>query len=373
MLNVFVISSDIRVARLIKYFQPFFKTKIRCASDFDNGLKEVFENRPSIVLIQSTIGTVSGETVSRHIKSLLGSASPRVIFMGDSESGNKNSSSWCDDCFCVSDSEQQMRQDFADLISRNFPEDWQEITLEMKRIACRSAGNDPEVNGVSPHSSRSVDAAAGADVPGLQEKVAKKDAFPAFQLPYGEPFPERISSRLRRLFPGKLCLGLFLLATAGSGIYFLLTREEGKTVPVVPPSASSPESAGHAAGSPAIKKRGITELPAFVRSEWRDALYSARHPGWERYVSPEAEFRIFRKNGMIKALQGISRDQSGFNDALMTQILNQSGFEGPLPSGKQSSENGFLIQTFVLPETAEFVTYQEQGSTYIRAFVLEFS
>ncbi len=135
MLNVFVISSDKRVESLIGHFQPFFKSKIRCASDFDNGLKEVFENRPSVVFIQSTIGTVSGETVSRHIKSLLGSDSPRIIFMGDSDSNGAKGTSWCDGWICVSDSAQQMQQDFIEIISRNFPEDWREIHKEMEKTA----------------------------------------------------------------------------------------------------------------------------------------------------------------------------------------------------------------------------------------------
>jgi flagellar FliL protein len=400
MLNVFVISSDKRVASLIEYFQPFLKSKIRCASDFDNGLKEVFENRPSVVFIQSTIGTVSGETVSRHIKSLLGSASPRIVFMGDFDSSGKKGTSWCDDWICVSDSEQQMQQDFADLISRNFPEDWLEISLEMEKIASSSAGAivdlpflgkeistegisrqgkpagiELEVSGESPDFSRPADAAAaaGAGLTGLQGKIVKEEAFPTYQKTYGDSFPEKIASKSKHHFAGKLFFGLFLLATAGSGIYFWLAREEGKTIPAVLPSASSPESAGPAASLSAKKKRGIRGLPAFVRSEWRDTLYTVQHPGWERYVSPKADIRIYRKNGMIKALQGISPGRRGFSDVYLTQMLNQAGIEGPLPSSKDSSENGFLVKTFVLPGIAELVTYQVQGSAQIKAFVLEFS
>ena len=401
MLNIFVISSDTRVARLIEYLQPFLKTKIRCASDFDNGLKEVFENRPSVVFIQSTIGTVSGETVSRHIKSLLGSASPRIIFMGDFDSSRKKGTSWCDDWISVSDSEQQMQQDFAELISRYFPEEWREISLEMEKSATRSVEalqelncpgeeisakdisrqgklgeNGLELNSESPDGFHSVEIVTAPDavLPGLNGGSVTEEAFSGYQKSFGEPFLESISSKAKHHVSGKFLAGLILLAVVGSGIYFWLTREKGKTVPAVQqPAAISTENPGHTASPPVMKQRGIKGLPSFLRSEWRDDLYSSQHPGWERYVSQEADFRIYRKNDTIKALQGISRGRSGFADAYFTLILNQLGVEGPLPSGKESSENGFQVKTFVLPGVAELVTYQEQGNTQITAFVLEFS
>ena len=401
MLNVFVISSDKRVASLIEYFQPFFKSKIRCASDFDNGLKEVFENRPSVVFIQSTIGTVSGETVSRHIKSLLGSASPRIIFMGDFESSSKKGTSWCDDWISVSDSEQELQQDFAELISRSFPEDWREISLEMEKtvtssaaaiqvLNCpgeelpaessvpreRAAAADLIVNGESPDISCPVDVASApaAGLPELQEGDVQEKADPAYQNLYGETLLESDVSRPRIHIARKILPGLFLLAVVGGSIYFWLTREEDKTAPAVQqPAAMSTEKAGRTASPPVNNQRGIKDLPSFVRSEWRDALYSGKHPGWERYLSPDADFRIYRKNGTIIALQGISRGRSGFADEYLSQILHQVGIEGPLPNGNESSENDFLVKTFVLPGVAELVTYQEQGTTRIKAFVLEFS
>lgn len=397
MLTVFVISSDNRIARLIEYFQPFFKTKIRCATDFDNGLKEVFENRPSAVFIQSTIGTVSGETVSRHIKSLLGSASPRIIFMGDFDSSSKRGTSWCDDWISVSDSDQQMQQDFAELISRVFPEDWREISQEMEKAGTGSVAaiqehtspkeeisaldisgqempgvDGAEVNGESPEGFHSFEITTdpGTVPPGLHGESAKEGTIPPYQNPINDPLLESLASKPKWHGAAKILAGLVLLAVAGSGIFFWLTHEND---PVGQhPATSNTESAGHTASQPGKMRKGITGLPDFINSEWRDAHYSSQHPGWERYVSPEVDFRIYRKNDTIKALQGITRGRSGFTDAYLTQILNQAGIDGPLPSGKEASENGYLVKTFVLPGVAELVTYQEQGSAQIKAFVLEF-
>ena len=55
--------------------------------------------------------------------------------MGDIDVKGKTGTSWCDDWISVSDSEQQLQQDFAELISRCFPTDWREIHEEMENRA----------------------------------------------------------------------------------------------------------------------------------------------------------------------------------------------------------------------------------------------
>jgi len=396
MLNVFVISSDKRIARLIEHFQPFFKSKIRSASDFDNGLKEVFENRPSVVLIQSTIGTVSGETVSRHIKSLLGSASPRIVFMGDSDGNVKKGTSWCDDWISISDSPQQLQQDFAELISRNFPEDWREIHKEMEKTAPGPADTAQDTHHSAVGISDNVESRQGlvgtsefvtigkaeeisvpqktggseADVLGLDRDSGEEKEFPAYQNLYDDPSLASVVSPSKRRFVARLLTALSLLAVAGGGIYFWLLRS-GDSKPSATTSLTA--KVERPASPPTNIKERIKGLPSFVHSEWRDAPYSAQHPGWERYVSPEVDFRIFREKDTIKALQGISRSNTGISEPVLVRILEQLGINGSLPKGKETLKNGFLEESIVFPGVAELVIYHEQGGAKIKAFVLEFS
>jgi len=400
MLNVFVISSDKRVESLIGHFQPFFKSKIRCASDFDNGLKEVFENRPSVVFIQSTIGTVSGETVSRHIKSLLGSESPRIIFMGDSDSQGAKGTSWCDGWICVSDSAQQMQQDFVEIISRSFPEDWREIHKEMEKTAScpadKAQGESISVEGisedvVSPQGRDDesgfdvVDKAeeisvplksgvSGTDILAVDRDIVAEENFPAYLNLYDDPLSENGVCSSKPRFAGKILIAFFLLAVAGSGIYWWMFLNGDSKISAPPtPAASSKANAGLPA-SPATKlKVGFKGLPSFVHSEWRDVHYTSKHPGWERYVSPEADFRLFREKGMIKALQGISLSSRGLSEAFLAQVLKEARLSGPLPDGKEVLNNDFLVKSIVFPGVAELVIYHEQGGPQIKAFVLEFS
>ena len=145
-----------------------------------------------------------------------------------------------------------------------------------------------------------------------------------------------------------------------------------RTQAMLPTLSVEAVTADRPASSPAKIKGGIKGLPSFVHSELLDVDYSMQHPGWERYVSPEMDFRIYRENGTIKAIQGISRRRSGLNEKFLSQILKQVGYSGPLPIGKERAKDGFQITSFELQGLAELVTYHEQGNLDIKAFVLEF-
>lgn len=77
--TVIIICNDPRIALVKEAIQPLLMAKICIVPDFDTGLKEVFEKRPLGVFIQDEIAGVKGETVTRHIKSLLQANSPQFI------------------------------------------------------------------------------------------------------------------------------------------------------------------------------------------------------------------------------------------------------------------------------------------------------
>jgi hypothetical protein len=85
MLNLLFISDSPKTDHIKSTLQPELKVIIDVVSDFDHGLKDVFEKRPATVCIQDQIGGVTGESVARHIQMLLGSSAPRFILL---HSGN---------------------------------------------------------------------------------------------------------------------------------------------------------------------------------------------------------------------------------------------------------------------------------------------
>jgi flagellar FliL protein len=404
MLNIFIISNDKRVDALIEHCQKFIKTKIRRASDFDQGLKEVFENRPSLAFIQSTIGTVSGETVARHIKSLLGSGSPRIVFLGDASEKAKEGATWCDDWILLGDSEIRLREDFAALIEKYYPDDWREIAAET--VPADASAGDTSSGTVSEAADDSLSAPSGdtgratvqerhepaaCEVSAENEPVPDKqtvpppipsessdqEEIPAYlnlyegSFPGKEPFPGKKSRAGRYLL---ILFGFLFLAVAVWWVYF--RPAGGGKPPVVtetkPPSVVSPGAVPSGVAPPRHEKyfRG---LPSCIQQDWRDPSYQATNPGWERYLSPSLEFRIFREHGYLKALQIIARNGGIVPDALLKSALKELGFALPLAPGTVERKDGFRIEKTAMPGGAELIIYREEARNSIRAFVLVFS
>lgn len=85
MLNLLFISDSPKAEYVKGALQPLLKVIIDVVTDFDHGLRDVFEKRPATVCIQDQIGGVTGESVARHIQMLLGNSAPTFILL---HSGN---------------------------------------------------------------------------------------------------------------------------------------------------------------------------------------------------------------------------------------------------------------------------------------------
>jgi hypothetical protein len=83
MLNLLILSNNIKAESIRKKLQPMLKARIDILGDFDLGLKEVFEKRPTTVLIQEHLDGVSADNVARHIQMLLGKSGPTFILLHD--------------------------------------------------------------------------------------------------------------------------------------------------------------------------------------------------------------------------------------------------------------------------------------------------
>ncbi len=390
MLNIFFISNDDRIARLIEYFQPRFRSKIRWVDNFDHGLKEVFENRPSLVFIQNSINSVSGETVARHIKSLLGSVSPKIVYLDEAGSKSRKNASWCDAWMRMAVSEQQFRDDFAALVSRLYPDDWREDSME--------APCGPVANGVLQDPSMPLpgigDVAPGEGIPGAASgrsgTCAGESLRPetsggagngpagtgevsASSVVYDGDAAVRIGVESARPGFRRFSLLAVLLAVAAFAVYFLLIRENKVSFP----SLSGTEEVGKTgtvapADRSTLREKARAGLPSFIRPEWRDKSYASAHPGWERYVSPQADFRIYRNGGTMKALQIVAPEGRPLSDPYRASVLSGLGYLPPARAAEVVSKDGFLMETAALDDSAEIVTYRESDGRAVRALVIVF-
>ena len=81
MLNLLFISDSPKIEHIKGILQPVLKVIIDVVTNFDHGLKDVFEKRPATVCLQDQIDGVTGESVARHIQMLLGNSSPTFILL----------------------------------------------------------------------------------------------------------------------------------------------------------------------------------------------------------------------------------------------------------------------------------------------------
>jgi flagellar FliL protein len=65
-----------------------------------------------------------------------------------------------------------------------------------------------------------------------------------------------------------------------------------------------------------IAKRPVT-LPDFIPRYGLDKNYGTANPGWDRYKGQVTEFKVFRENGAIKAIQIIDRGGQGVPESFM--------------------------------------------------------
>jgi flagellar FliL protein len=111
-------------------------------------------------------------------------------------------------------------------------------------------------------------------------------------------------------------------------------------------------------------------LPSFVPAEGRVPAFTIANPGWERYLSPDFDFRLFRETGAIKALQVIALGDQGVPDSFLSSILKDLDFTPPKRSGKPVLKDGFLMEKSIAGGVAEIVCYRTQKHNKIVAFVV---
>jgi hypothetical protein len=385
MLNIFIISNDKRVEGLTEHLQPFLKTIIRRASDFDQGLKEVFENRPTLVLIQDFIGSVSGETVARHIKSLLGQSSPKIILLSDSAVTGKKIPSSCDNWLQIGDSELQLRDEFAKLIELYFPDEWLEIHREIERSACaETANSDLPESFEAKEVSIALDAGeeaigAGGElaptVAGGNQTGKDEESYyiATDSLPEYSSSVDLLNLASVRKKTSRRILPILLLFMLGTGAYYLYTRQGD--APLIKEDgipARAPKSNIQNTPVPGEKSSNYRAgLPSFIQPGWRDQEFSTKLPGWERYVSNECEFRIFRENGKIGAIQTLALNGMSLRNSLVTDVLKGFGYTGQLQPASVTTKDGFKVEKTIIRDIGELEVYSK--SQQIKAFVLEFN
>ncbi len=490
MITILFISDDPRVADLIARFQPQLRGRMRLSHDFDQGLKEVFDNRPSAVFIQGDITGISGETVARHIKTLLRGEAPRIVLMHSAPLAAQGAKKWFDYSVDFSVSQDEIDEQFKLRLMEIAPGHWQKDDVEQpgspedvavvngedasipglthsaesEPFEWESAGNFeppaeellystanpfPAVEGddaplddvQSVLVGRGIEAGA-SDVPShctlpsevmatiIEESVTTQSALlephpsspspvisspivpprvekpiPAFSPPpvppYREPVvpaeqpvaplssfsadaplggsvrdavPPRTTERGgaagRRLSLWAAAIVLLLIGGVVGGI-LLLKGEDGNgnpaSKPAVSPAKPHRESS---APAPVGKAAPAAGLPSFIPASGKDRGFGKTHPGWERYRGHGVEYRIFRENGRLKALQVLALNGKAIPESHIATIVKKLTGSETRTVLSQSKKGAYRREVLRVAGNGELVLYRKGSG--IRGGVITF-
>jgi flagellar FliL protein len=134
MLNLLFISDSPKIDYIKNDLQPSLKVIIDVVTDFDNGLKDVFDKRPTTVCIQDQIGGVTGESVARHIQMLLGYSAPTFILLHSGNGMAKAIKGLFEHLVDISQSKEALAEDIRSKLKSLLGDQWDKIYIPSKRI-----------------------------------------------------------------------------------------------------------------------------------------------------------------------------------------------------------------------------------------------
>jgi hypothetical protein len=109
-------------------------------------------------------------------------------------------------------------------------------------------------------------------------------------------------------------------------------------------------------------------LPAFIPKAGLDSSYAATHPGWERYIGPQGEFRLFRASGRVQAVQVLSVAGAAVPESLARSVLQEYAGSSDYKITSRNVKAGVQVAHGSIGNKGDVVFYRKQGA--IKAFVV---
>ncbi len=197
MVNLLFISNSPKMAMIKSKIQPVLKIRVDIVTDFDYGLKDVFEKRPTMVFIQDQISGVTGESVARHVQVLLGSGAPTFIFMHQDSSRFKPIKGLFEHLVDLSQGDSELIADILAVLKSLLGPQWSRIHIATEVEEAVAETLDIPVPEISSEIPLALDEpAATADPPEVSKPKRKK---PAKSAPVTETSPEESEAFISKM------------------------------------------------------------------------------------------------------------------------------------------------------------------------------
>ena len=232
------------------------------------------------------------------------------------------------------------------------------------------------------------------DTSSLREEVlAKPSQLPESASEAAGPLPEQspaegdsrgapppvCTERAQGASPWRYGAGISLVLALALGVYLKADPVPNPIAPVAqetlvkPPAAlTQPADATPLQPAAAAAPQRTRKLPSVVPLHAPDPAYAAAHPGWQRYQTQALEFRVFREQGAVKAIQVLARQDQpislDFFLSLMGEIAGGESFKVQAVEAR----DGYYIERGTAGGAVEVVVYRKKPIGEIRGLVVAY-
>lgn len=425
--QILFIHSDQRLDGVIPLLRHSIRDRITVAGDFDEGLRLVFEKRPTIIFIQHEIGGGSCIAVVTHIRSLLRESSPRLILLSPEKPPKFMAGrDLFDNVIPVLNDGQLLLDSIVmelraigriTFVEENEPEgplsDPAGPPIELPPLGEGETFSEADKFSVPPP----LEAPAGMELrfepldgltadsspPPSPEPSPPEESPPAVSpssatlpQPPPQPLPDPFSERDRdhpffginredstelppydQLFSlrkerssgvsAKRVVPLaFLLLILAGGVYYLTQRVD------TPPLTGSTGGGAQTGSVNQVRpvRRPFT-LPLVLNDIPIDQKAMEQKPGWEVRRSSQFSVRIYREYGVVKALQVVGLTSNGLPADLVAKLVDAAGggFEA---AARRVLEGGVSLEEKRNGEGVEMAVYRRGDTPEPVALVFSF-
>ena len=390
MVRIILLTDRERLARLFSGAGAVPSAEIFVVAAVEDALKAITEAPPDFVFIQERIGEVSGDVLVHRLGTGMKGRKTRFVLIGDSSASDVSAGKHQRLLLNEAMSDEEITEAFRQAVSSAA-----KVTRKRRRPSANAHPNGSTA--ASPPPLPPLPAVDVSDIVELGVKAPPTEAGPV-QLPdVSSPdeapsvkpsFQDRLEKALKSLSPapkgahGEIAprltgktrrMALVLSALAGLGLLLVLAIAlPGKRQPAGNQGEKSGQgTAGDGSAPSPIPAPVLRALPSFIPHQDRDAGYGATHPGWELYRSPAAEFRVYREQGVIRAIQVIDRGEEGIAPALFESALRELAGYGRYLVESRERKGPYLIEKGRLRSGAGIIVYLREPQRKVKAFVID--
>ncbi len=365
---------------------------MRMAGSLDHGAEESAAAAPAVVFVQDRLSGLAGSIIARHIHSRLRSNDTKIVLLSDDTAAGSSTQAFVDKCLDLRVSDESLTAAIRESIATLAPgerggDDDAGPVEKVRDTVSLSSGFPAEVNADEPTGTPAGEGTAEKSrfQDALETVLENHEAVPVRhaetrQLPVEEAPPEagttlygkRVGDYIIREERGTDRFWLLAIASVALAAILFYFLAGGKKQPAKSNAVKPASQPGRVAPKLAPAPAAPTRLPAFIPVRTLDAAYGKAHPGWERYLTDKLEFKVYRKNASIKALQVIDLSGGGMPESFLNEALREvAGKSNPAVATK-SEKGSYLIEKGSISAAGRIITYRDKSSLQLKGFVIYF-